>query len=494
MATETIDNGGGQFVTFQLRGGVFALALAEVQEIIRMPALVHVPLSPPGLLGLANLRGTVMPVTGLREIFGYPAAERDESNRVVVISHEGAPLGLVVDRMEAVVNAQESEIESAESIEEIRSELLHGIIRRQDGGMVLILDPTHLVSTGEGTHRSVQGAAEEASAVPEEVNDDLQLVSFEVAGQEYALPIADVQEIVQMPPRIVEVPRSAAHVLGVMTLRETLLPLVSLRTLFGLTRLPPDDHNKIVVVPLPEGGSVGVVMDSVREVLRVGRNTLDPVPSLLGGGEEDGSLAGICRLNGGQRLVTIISAEALFAVPAVREAAALAQEENKDMREAETTTQDVEEQFVIFRLGDEEYGAPIAAVQEIVRVPENITRLPRAPGFIRGVVNLRGAVLPVIDQRTRFGMETAARSDRQRIMVFTLGGVRTGFIIDSVSEVLKIPRKSIGPAPELMGAQAALITRVANLEAQNRMILLIAASQLLDGPESDALAKTDLAA
>ena len=149
-----------------------------------------------------------------------------------------------------------------------------------------------------------------------------------------------------------------------------------------------------------------------------------------------------------------------------------------------------EEQFVVLRLADEEYGAPIDAVQEIVRVPDSLTRLPKAPHFIKGVVNLRGAVLPVVDQRTRFDLDDMERNDRQRIMVFTIDGVRTGFIVDSVSEVLKIPRSAIGPTPLLSEEQARIISRVANLEKQKRMILLIDTDHLLERHEITKLEET----
>ncbi|WP_420604514.1 chemotaxis protein CheW [Methylobacterium sp.] len=146
-----------------------------------------------------------------------------------------------------------------------------------------------------------------------------------------------------------------------------------------------------------------------------------------------------------------------------------------------------EEQFVVFRLMDEEYGVPIEAVQEIVRVPDELTRIPRAPAFVEGVINLRGVVLPVIDQRRRFNLAQADRSDRQRIMVFTIRDVRTGFIVDSVSEVMRISGKVIGDAPHLSDAQKRLIRRVANLEDQKRMILLLDILQLLDTDEAASI-------
>jgi len=96
-------------------------------------------------------------------------------------------------------------------------------------------------------------------------------------------------------------------------------------------------------------------------------------------------------------------------------------------------------------------------------------------------------VLPVVDQRTRFDLDDMERNDRQRIMVFTIDGVRTGFIVDSVSEVLKIPRSAIGPTPLLSEEQARIISRVANLEKQKRMILLIDTDHLLEKHEISTL-------
>jgi purine-binding chemotaxis protein CheW len=128
-------------------------------------------------------------------------------------------------------------------------------------------------------------------------------------------------------------------------------------------------------------------------------------------------------------------------------------------------------------------------VQEIVRVPEELTRLPKTPDFVEGVVNLRGVVLPVVDQRRRFGLPSLERNDRQRIMVYTIRGVRTGFIVDQVLEVIRIPASVIGPSPTLSEEQQRLIRRVANIEKQKRMILLLDIDQLLNTKELNAAGK-----
>jgi purine-binding chemotaxis protein CheW len=275
-----------------------------------------------------------------------------------------------------------------------------------------------------------------------------------VAGQEYAVAIEDVQEIVQMPQSIVQVPHAEPHVLGIMTLRNRLL-LVSLRHLFGLPPRQQDHSSRIAVVAPAAGestGAVGVVIDTVNEVLRVALGTVEAVPTLLARDKRMADIARICRLDNGKRLVSVIDAVSLPRQPAIE--TLLEDNEMNQDKQLETRSDD-EEQVVVFRFGDEEFGVPIDSVQEIVRVPEQLTHVPRAPAFVEGVINLRGAVLPVIDLRMRLGLPRVARSDRQRIMVF---------LIDQVHRLHRrfggrgpqIERRAIGPAPAVEPAGAAV--------------------------------------
>jgi purine-binding chemotaxis protein CheW len=367
----------------------------------------------------------------------------------------------------------------------VNTDLLTGLLKDVGGvAMTMILDFGMLIESefsdiakASATISATHALSEQNNTEEKEIDgfsDELQLVSFSVADQEYAISISDVQEIVQVPEQIIHVPHSDSHVLGVMTLRQRMLPLVSLRRMFGLPRQEADEHSRIVVISVGNA-AVGVVMDTVNEVLRVSKNDVSAMPSMLA---RDGALSDIneiCRLNNGKRLVSIISAENMFHHHAVQEA----------LSSIEMTQDD--EQMVVFRLGSEEFGVPIESVQEIVRVPEELTHVPKAPAFIEGVINLRGAVLPVVDQRRRLGLPTLERCEQQRIMVFLFDGVRTGFIVDSVAEVLKVPRSAIEPAPHLSVDQVHLISRVANLEKQKRLILLMDPSHLLESKDVKGL-------
>lgn len=487
-----------QFVTFVANDEVFAVDMAPVQEIIRVPEMVRVPLAPPTLDGLANLRGQILPIINLRRMFGYPERAGDDATRAVVIDL-GQPLGFVVDRVSSVVGVDVRQIEDASGISAtVRSELVSGLLKDVAGHpMVMVLDVERLVAdefaaavahagAGAARARIDVPVATEADGAPDADHDELQLVSFEVAGQEYAVAIDSVQEIVQNPESIVQVPHAKSHVLGIMTLRSRLLPLVSLRRMFGLPQRAADEQSRIVVVAV-DGAPVGVMMDSVNEVLRVPRAVVEPMPPLLAREPGMADIKQICRLDGGKRLVSIIDAASMFRQPAIGELLDSVDQMNQNQGQGPTQASqerqaDEDEQLVVFRLGQEEFAVPIEAVQEIVRVPDELTHVPKAPPFVEGVINLRGAVLPVIDLRRRLGLASVERADRQRIMVFLIENVCTGFIVDSVAEVLKVARSAIEPAPRLSGEQSRLLSRMANLEAQQRMIQLVDPRHLV-GPD-----------
>jgi len=405
----------------------------------------------------------------------------------------------VVDRVSSVMGVEAAHIEDVGSIRTtVNTEVLSSLIKDAGGhAMIMVLDFAKLIAREFSQIAAISRSASVASdaraetqSEEEESSDELQLVSFDVDGQEYAIAIDDVQEIVQVPEAVIHVPHSDAHVLGVMTLRSRLLPLVNLRTMFALHYRELDEKSRIVVLTLG-GVSVGVVVDAVSEVLRVSRSGVDALPAMLA---REGNLAevtSICRLDNGKRMVSIVTARNLFGHSVIKEALSAVNEsdeqEVQQTAEAEETLDD-DEQVVVFRLDKEEFGAPIASVQEIVRVPDELVRVPKAPPFVEGVINLRGTVLPVIDLRLRLGLNQVERSDRQRIMVFLISGVRTGFIVDQVAEVLKIPKGAIESAPQLSTEQGLLLSRMANLEKQKRMVQLIDPPHLMGKKELVALA------
>jgi purine-binding chemotaxis protein CheW len=138
-------------------------------------------------------------------------------------------------------------------------------------------------------------------------------------------------------------------------------------------------------------------------------------------------------------------------------------------------------QIVGFRIGNETYGVRIGSVREIVRVPE-ITAVPSAPDSIEGVINLRGKIIPVMDLRKRFGLTEITTDKKNRILVVEVDNKLLGLIVNSASEVLKIPPSEVeAPGSVFADGASGYVTGVGKLKG--RLIILLDISKLLHRPE-----------
>ena len=129
-------------------------------------------------------------------------------------------------------------------------------------------------------------------------------------------------------------------------------------------------------------------------------------------------------------------------------------------------------QLVSFNLAQEEYGVDVLKVREIIRMP-TITRVPNTPHYVEGVINLRGKVIPIINMRKRFCLADAEYDKQTRIMVMDVGGELMGFIVDAVSEVIRISSSEIQPSPAVVssGIDQECIAGVIN-QAERLLVLL----------------------
>lgn len=142
--------------------------------------------------------------------------------------------------------------------------------------------------------------------------------------------------------------------------------------------------------------------------------------------------------------------------------------------------------MVVFTLADETYGIDISTVNEIIRM-QAITEVPRTPDFVEGVINLRGRIVPVIDLRKRFSLAVSEETQASRIMVVELEGLTVGMIVDSVSEVLRLPASSIEPTPTMVsGVDAAYLRGVGKWD--DRLIILLDIKKVLYKGEQEQVA------
>lgn len=489
--------GPGRFLTFLVGDQLYALKSEDVLEVIRLPAMARVPQGPPALLGIGNLRGAVLPVAGLRQLLGKPASLHGSSARAIVLDM-GAPIAVAVDSVAGLEQASEEQIDTRpKEVGAEGAERLLGVFSAGSAkGIARILDIKALLEAAFSSSKSRRRdtpfrAVTRAQEQTPDTKEIETLVTFEVAGQEFALPLAEVQEIIPSPANITALAHSEAVVLGLTSVRDTLLPLLSLRILLGFPAQQSEPEREKVLVAKVGGARVGLVADRARAILAADTRLVDPVPPALAarsGGES--RIRSVYRDPAGRRLISILSAQQLFREDVMEKLAAGQRSRTEHAQPAEPIARQ-ESSFLVFRLGQDEFGLPIDAVVEVARVPHQITRLPKTPKFLEGVVNLRGEILPVIDQRRRFDMSPCPNPDGRRLIVVKTERHRAGVIVDSVSDILRSATSTVEPAPELTDDISRLVRGVVNLAASNRIVLLLDPTELLTRAEQGLLDKFD---
>lgn len=146
-------------------------------------------------------------------------------------------------------------------------------------------------------------------------------------------------------------------------------------------------------------------------------------------------------------------------------------------------------QLLVFKLGDEEYAVDILQARGIEHLDQGITRVPKAPSFVEGVINLRGEIVPIVDLRKRFGLVVRPIGYDTRVIVVEVAENLVGMVVDAIVEVLRVPATTIEPAPEIAkGVDSYYLAGVVKLE--NRLIVLLNLEHALSPQEAQELSQT----
>jgi len=610
-----------ELVTCILDDVEFGLDINAVQEIVRLPKITPVPKAPAYVTGVANLRGNVLPIINSRRRFGMTANDNKDNGRVIVVELNGSPTGLIVDAVREVMHIKRSDVEKTPpAVHGVDSKFLKGIVKLDDGKrLVMLLDHNRVLDLGDFVARGESEARGGVAAHGRETSnraiedDNEQLVTFRVANEEYGISIMDVQEIIRVP-EITKVPHAPPGLEGVTSLRNRVLPVMDLRTKFGIRTLKDEtdallaqlramlqvheqwlsdlqaasadnkpftgeldpqqcefgrwlrsfsttdrviadllkplreSHERFHALAKPvlsciKAGdlrgaaayvaehvqpafaelsgvlkklttgitsrederclvvSIGrtalaVRIDAVNEVLQVPKTSVEPTPEVVSGhGATKDQIRGVAKLDDGKRLIMLLDVQKLVTETELQVVSGAEQEgeqasANEGATRMSTTTEGDERQLVGFKVAAEEFAFDIMNVQEIVRLGK-VTKVPHAPSFVEGVVNLRGNVLPVIDLRRRFDLPTAEYNDATRVVVVDIRGKKTGIIVDSVSEVMRLPKSNIEPAPAIVAAGCGqeFVEGVGKINQGERMLLLLRADKLLSDEEVGSLSR-----
>ena len=248
------------------------------------------------------------------------AAHTTEDQRVMVVESESMSVGYLVDMVNEVVRIPKSIIDQTPEMAKSDRKELRGIAKLKKGErLIMIINETALVSkkdtalisqvTSDGS-KNGKSTDLDSRSLAQQALDEEQLVTFSIGKEEYGIPVMQVQEINRLTD-ITTVPRAPKFIDGVTNLRGSVIPVVNIRTFFGLPKKDRDDRTRVIIVELG-GVRTGLCVDQVNEVLRVSRANVVKTPSLITSSGVNKYLDGVLKLNDGKRMVVTLTIEKML--------------------------------------------------------------------------------------------------------------------------------------------------------------------------------------
>lgn len=491
MITEkrAVDN---QLVTFQMANEDFGIPVSQVRDIIKIPEITEVPNTPDFFEGVVNLRGDIVSVINMGRRCGLKGSPRDELSRIIVISMNDVTLGLEVDSVTEVFHIGDREIKAPPLVAKGKGKkFVHGMIEVDTDNKIIQLVDLEQVVGDQSRIREInerKSRTESALDADQEKDEEVQVVSFRLGREYYALDIFLVEEIITLP-EVTSVPQSPLFIKGVIALRNEMIPLVDSHNLF---RLPASKEEQKQLVIIVRWGDlvIGLIVDDISEVLSISKNMLFPPPPNITH-EDAEQLDGVIKSEFGDhvQLIMYLNLEKLFSVQDQEILTEIRSETRDDTQTTTDQGREATRNIVCFNVGEEIFGIPIEEVIEIVRVHE-ITSIPQTPAFISGMINLRGQVITVIDLRNRFMLGSKSHDELTRIIIVEIENLKTGILVDSVESVLSIQEKDFEPPPPVVsGIGGQFIESVVTVPSRSRMLIVINLDQILTLEEKDELSR-----
>ena len=416
------------FTVFEICGQDFTMETGEIVEAVRVDRIFPVPGSGEELEGVINLRNNVIPLfNGGMLVKG----KRSKGDIALIISTERGSVGVLVDRVKGIEKVDKESLKRAlkKKTGDLNREFIRGLFEKERKP-VFVLKVEPLIKK-ERRKRSVPKAQKGLGAqeVREKANDAKErkkgVLIFTLGSEWYAFPVEEVNEIIEFPSNVSEVPDSPDHVIGVFIFRGKQMTLISLRKLIGVGE---GGELKRAIVSNLGNKNLCIAVDDVKEIRWIDEN------SILKKEDSQGFIA----LDEGKRIVLLLSMAEILDVDE--------RESEEDVEEDLISAEEEMRSFVGFEVGSGEFAIPIEKVKEVVEINE-ITALPEAPEYVEGVYNLRNSVIIILSLIRKLGIDSGEESNK----VIVLESYPVGLKVSKLKGIIRASEDSIQAVEKIRG-------------------------------------------
>ena len=432
------DRKSGIYGSFMIDDSEFAIPVTSVQEVVNEPKHVSpVPLSPPYMIGLFNLRGRIIPIVDLRILLDFPTTEARQPGKVAIIEHGAHSIGLLFDKTSEVLNEKDAaRVALRPNNRGIKDIVIEGVLKFEGGErLVQILDPYELLkleklpqadNTGEEkTQKFSRGKRRTC-------------ISFQTGHTSCALDLRFVKEVREVP----KIDGSLfAHgcILGTANLRGVILPVIDFRSflgdepVFNINGKIPSERRMLIIET--EEGPVGLMVYSIDSILPYFEDEVLPFAKLA---LPRSDLVDGCLIDDCNRIVMMLQPDKLRQEPDFLAAAKSCQEifppETEETTEEALIKGTARRTFIQFTF-DKKFALDTAHVSEVIDRPTELLEPPFSLSFVEGIINLRGELITLLNPRLLYGLP-ASKSLTQKVLIFRHKQEKFGILVDSVDEII----------------------------------------------------------
>ena len=427
--------------SFRVGSTEFALAVSAIREVVNEPEQISpLPLAPDFLMGLFNLRGMIIPIIDLRTLLELPTTKTggvEESRKVAIVENGDRCVGILFDCAGEVLNAgNASRVDFRANDAGVKDVVIDGVLKLENGErMVQILDPYELLRL-----EKVPQAKESTknSGQKSDRGKRLSCVSFQLGHTWCAIDLRFVREVKNMP-KLDKSLLSHGFVIGTITIRGEIVPVVDFRSFMGNEPVHKFDDaalakRKLLIVQT-HGGPIGLMVFSIDSIMTFYERDVMPFAKLA---LPRGGIVKGCLINDDEQLVMLLDHERLMSEPSLTEPARTCKEvhSSEDMgeRESEEIHKVERRTFILFSISNH-FAMDSRCVSEVINKPDNLLEPPYSLEFVDGIINLRGDLITLINLRSLYGM-TAIKGEDEKVLVFIHNDQKYAVLVDSVDEII----------------------------------------------------------
>lgn len=432
------------YVIFSLNKQEYCISMKDISEIIGLKKITKIPLSPKYVEGLINLRGEIIPIINLKTKFGLK--NNDVFSKIIIINCH-RKIGVLVDSINGILNKYDEEIES-------KTKYINSIIKSKDKEY-FILDINKIVDIKNIKSLSINRRQKSKKHIKKSSLN--KVITVKINNEIYGFELNKIFEIINyIEPS--KVPNVQGYVKGIISERGEIIPVIDLREILYNTDSNITEKTKIVIINIDDY-KLGVIVENIHRLVEVEKiKKLSSIENSILSGyiKTDDYSAVVLNLNG------------------------LLTDEIKNLNKKSETIEKIEkkkDKYILFNVNNDKYAIELNLVKEINRI-NKMTKIPKSSKYIRGIINLRGDTVPIIDLKKRFNSEEIEITEVSRILVVNIENQLIGLLVDSVNKLIAMDYIKLGSNSKFIKGLG---------EYNNESILLLDLNNLLDKNELKSL-------